>query len=130
MEQTFIDLALTFSLIFGAVWFTILTSRLNRSLESVENGDIRLEEIRESIEIVGQILNRLPELMPQFNMPQTNPFAALVENLVENITGAKVSKAEPAPRSDEGRFIDGSTTWEEEGASTPSQADAEDPPGP
>ena len=108
----------------------VLTIRLQKSIDQIENGDEMLAEIRESIEIVGQILNRLPELMPQFNMPQTNPFSTLIESYFESIVGTKVSKAEPTPRSDEGRFIDGSKTWEEEGASAPSQANAEDPPGP
>ena len=85
MENVFLELTLTLGLILGAIWFTALTNRLQRSLDQIENGDQMLDEIRESIEIVGQILNRLPELMPQFNMPQTNPLATLIESYFESI---------------------------------------------
>ena len=131
MDPTFSDLALTLSLMVGAIWFTIVTIRLQKSLDQIENGDLMLEEIKDSIEIVGQILNRLPELMPQFNMPQTNPFATFIESYFESIVGTKVSKTDDIPRSSEGRFIDGGTTWEEASAKAPSgEADVENNPGP
>jgi hypothetical protein len=130
MESTFINLGLTFGLIIAAIWFTMITNRLQTSLSQIENGDVMLEEIRESIEIVGQILHRLPELMPQFNMPQTNPLATLIESYFANLTGTKVSKADGPPVDATGRFIDGGTTWkEEDDTPTPSEADAEDSPG-
>jgi hypothetical protein len=119
MESTFIDLGLTFGLILAAIWFTIITSRLQSSLAQIQNGDEMLEEIRESIEIVGQILNRLPELMPQFNMPQTNPLATLIEKYFENLGLGKVSSADAAPTDDTGRFIDGGKTITEEDEPTP-----------
>jgi hypothetical protein len=122
MESTFIDLGLTFGMILAAIWFTMITNRLQKSLSQIQNGDEMLEEIRESIEIVGQILNRLPELMPQFNMPQTNPLATLIEKYFENLTGTKVSSADAPPREDTGRFIHG-TTQSEDDTPTPSQAD-------
>jgi hypothetical protein len=127
METTFINLGLTFGLILAAIWFTIITNRLQTSLTQIQNGDEMLEEIRESIEIVGQILNRLPELMPQFNMPQTNPLATLIEQYFANLTGTKVSIADDPPREDTGRFIHG-TTQSEEDTPTSSEADGEGSP--
>lgn len=126
MESTFINLGLTFGLILAAIWFTIITNRLQTSLTQIQNGDEMLEEIRESIEIVGQILNRLPELMPQFNMPQTNPFSTLIESYFESIMGSKVPKADPPPREDTGRFIHG-TTQSEDDTQAPSQTDDQGP---
>jgi hypothetical protein len=113
MDPTFINLGLTFGLVLAAVWFTIITSRLQASLKQIDNGDMMLEEIRESIEIVGQVLNRLPELMPSFHLPQNNPLIALAEKLYENYTGTKVSSASSEPRDDTGRFIDGERTEKE-----------------
>jgi len=113
MDPTFINLGLTLGLILAAIWFTIITSRLQASLKQIDNGDMMLEEIRESIEIVGQVLNRLPELMPSFHLPQNNPLIALAEKLYENYTGTKVSSAPREPRDDTGRFIDGERTEKE-----------------
>jgi len=126
METTFINLGLTFGLILAAIWFTMITNRLQTSLSQIENGDEMLEDIRESIEIVGQILNRLPELMPQFNMPQTNPLATLIEKYFESFMGSEVSKAHDPPVDHTGRFIHG-TTQSEDDTPTQSEADAESP---
>lgn len=128
MDPTFINLGLTFGLILAAIWFTMITNRLQTSLKQIANGDEMLEEIRESIEIVGQILNRLPELMPQFNMPQTNPLATLIEKYFENLGLGKVSSAPADPRGATGRFIDGGTTGEEDDTTPPSEANGADPP--
>lgn len=114
MDPTFINLGLTFGLILAAVWFTIITSRLQASLKQIDNGDMMLEEIRESIEVVAQVLSRLHELVPSFHLPQTNPLVALAEKLYENYTGTKVSSAASEPRDDTGRFIDGERTEENE----------------
>lgn len=114
MDPTFINLGLTFGLVLAAIWFTIITSRLQESLKQIDNGDMMLEEIRESIEIVGQVLNRLPELMPSFHLPQNNPLISAMEKIYEIYTGNKVSSTDSDPRDDTGRFIDGERTKENE----------------
>jgi len=114
MDPTFINLGLTFGLVLAAVWFTIITSRLQTSLKQIDNGDLMLEEIRESIEVVAQVLSRLHELVPSFHLPQTNPWMGIIEKVYENYTGTKVSSAAVDPRDDTGRFIDGERTEENE----------------
>jgi len=114
MDPTFINLGLTFGLVLAAVWFTIITSRLQASLKQIDEGDLMLEEIRESIEVVAQVLSRLHELVPSFHLPQTNPWMGIIEKVYENYTGTKVSSAPSEPRDDTGRFIDGERTEENE----------------
>lgn len=114
MDPTFINLGLTFGLVLAAVWFTIITSRLQTSLKQIDEGDSMLEEIRESIEVVAQVLSRLPEMLPSFHLPQNNPWVGVVEKLFEKYTGQKVSSAASDPRDDTGRFIDGERTEENE----------------
>jgi len=113
MDPTFINLGLTFGLIFAAIWFTIITSRLQASLKQIDEGDTMLEEIRESIEVVAQVLSRLHEMVPSFHLPQNNPWVGIVEKVFEKYTGQKVSSAAVDPRDDTGRFIDGERTEKE-----------------
>lgn len=113
MDPTFINLGLTFGLVLAAVWFTIITSRLQTSLKQIDNGDLMLEEIRESIEVVAQVLSRLHELVPSFHLPQTNPWMGIIEKIYEKYSGQEVSSAAVDPRDDTGRFIDGERTEKE-----------------
>jgi hypothetical protein len=113
METTFINLGLTFGLIIAAIWFTIITSRLQTSLKQIDDGEMRLEEIHESIEVVAQVLSRLHELVPSFHLPQTNPLISVAERIYEMYTGNKVSSTDSEPRDDTGRFIDGERTEKE-----------------
>jgi hypothetical protein len=67
MELVF-ELVLIGGIVAFSVWLSYLSYKMNDALEGVGNSEEQLDEIKEAIEIVANILNRLPELMPQFNM--------------------------------------------------------------
>ena len=77
-----IDLVWQISVILGlvgfGVWFSYLTFRLGAVLGDVDNRGQDIDEIRESVEIVAAILERLPEMMPQFQMNQS-PLQPVIE---------------------------------------------------
>ena len=62
------------------VWFSRLTYRLNDALDDIGGRGDDLDEIKESVEIVAQILHKLPDLLPQFTM-NTNPLQPIFEAL-------------------------------------------------
>ena len=73
----------------------------------ITNGDDQLDEIRESVEIVAQILAKLPEMMPQFalqNSP-TDFLKPMIEAFASNLMGGTPLNAQsPFARDQEGRF--------------------------
>ena len=104
-------------LVCGLVGFTAWLSRLaykfSSAMDTIEDSDDRLDEIRESVEIVAQILAKLPEMMPQFNM-QTNPLQPIFEAFASKLRGEMpLMTYPPTGHAQDGRF-DG-TEKEQEG---------------
>lgn len=98
------ELILVVGLVFFTMWMSRLSFKLSEGLESLDSSEDRLDEIRESIEIVAQILNKLPELMPQFNM-NTNPLQPIFEAFARKLSGeAPLMTYETQPRNNEGQF--------------------------
>ena len=85
MELVF-QLVLIAGIVLFSVWLTYLSYKMNDALEGVGNSEEQLDEIKEAIEIVANILNRLPELMPQFNM-NTNPLQPIFEAFAQKLSG-------------------------------------------
>ena len=96
-------------------WLSRLSYILGSSIENISDTDAQLDEIKEGIEIVATILNKLPELMPQFNM-NTNPLQPIFEAFAQKLSGAQPLMTYNAPRDDEGKF---SGTPEEQEKNTP-----------
>lgn len=102
MEQFEIVL-FSVSLIFFSGWFMYLTNHLRGALSSLEDSDDRIEEISESVEVVVQILQRLPDLMPQLHA-HTSPLQPLMEAFAARFMGAEPLKAVEAGRGPDGQF--------------------------
>ena len=85
MELVF-ELTLIAGIVAFSVWLSYLSWKMNSALEGVGSSEDQLEEIRESIELVATILNKLPELMPQFNM-NTNPLQPIFEAFARKLSG-------------------------------------------
>ena len=88
---------------------------MSLALSQIEDGDDRVEEIREAVEQVVLILNRLPELLPSFHMQNspTDFLKPIVEAFVGNITGAPPPlKTVEASRGPDGQY-DGKTQSKE-----------------
>ena len=93
------------------VWFSRLTYRLNDALDDIGGRGDDLDEIKESVEIVAQILHKLPDLLPQFTM-NTNPLQPIFEAFARKLSGeAPLMTYETQPRNNEGQF--NATTTEE-----------------
>jgi hypothetical protein len=59
---------------------------LRTSLEEIGETGQDLDEIKESIELVAAILNKLPEMMPSFQM-NTNPLQPIFEAFARKLSG-------------------------------------------
>ena len=98
------QLAFIFGLVGFGVWFSHLTNKLNRGLEEIGGRGEDLDEIREAVEAVVLILNKLPELMPQFSM-NTNPLQPIFEAFAQKITGVQqLNTVNAAPRQENGQY--------------------------
>jgi len=91
------------SLIFFSGWFMYLTNHLRGALVSLEDSDDRIDEISESVEVVVQILQRLPDLMPQLHA-HTSPLQPLMEAFAQRFMGAEPIKTVEAGRGPDGQF--------------------------
>ena len=91
------QLAFIFGLVGFGVWFSHLPHKLNRGLDEILGRGDDLDEIREAVEAVVLILNKLPELMPQFSM-NTNPLQPIFEAFAQKITGAQQLSTVNVPR--------------------------------
>ena len=113
------ELVLIAGLVFFTAWLSHLTSKLTLGLAAIETSDDQLDEIRESIEIVATLLSKLPELVPQFNMPATNPLMPIFEAFARKLSGESPLMTYAPSQDSDGRF-DG-TQKEQESTKTPSQ---------
>jgi hypothetical protein len=66
----------------------------------------RFDELSNSLNVVAEVLTRLPELVPQFSINQ-NPFAPLIEAFAARMGNQWGSNPDTLLRDDAGRFEDG-----------------------
>jgi hypothetical protein len=96
------------ALVFFTAWFSKLSAQLNEGLNGLGATDDDIQEIKEGIEIVAAVLNKLPDLMPQFNM-NTNPLQPIFEAFARKLSGEQPLITYEAQRDSEGRFTHGTT---------------------
>jgi len=111
-------------LVFFTAWLSILSNRLGNACDRLENGDDQLDEIRESVEIVAQILTKLPEMLPQFHMNNspTEFLKPIVEAFVSNLGGPQpLMSYDSQPRDVGGQY--GTTKQAETNTKTPATDD-------
>ena len=89
-----------------SIWFTILSKKLESGLEEIGITDEKITDIEEAVLQVVQILNTLPQMMPQFHM-NNNPLTPIIEMIRDRYQSGQPSIAESALRDDSGRFSDG-----------------------
>lgn len=88
-------------------WVLLTSFRINKALEKLTKTDDLLEDLGDDINQVVMILQKLPELMPQFSVNQGNGIA---EMLIQKIFGIDESlSAALPPRAPDGTF-DGTKT--------------------
>lgn len=105
MDEQLIALQVVFvaGLVGFGVWFARLSYQMQNALDDIANSDDQLAEIRESVEIVVQILGRLPEMLPQFHL-NNNPLQPLIEMFAQKLSGAEQLITQSADRGMDGKF--------------------------
>ena len=98
------------ALVFFTAWLSRLSAHLNDGLNGLGATDADIQEIKEGIEIVAAVLNKLPDLMPQFNM-NTNPLQPIFEAFAKKLSGEQPLITYEGTRGPDGRF-DGTQTEE------------------
>ena len=91
------------ALVFFTAWFSKLSAQLNEGLNGLGATDDDIQEIKEGIEIVAAVLNKLPELMPNFTM-QTNPLQPIFEAFAKKLSGEQPLITYEGTRDSEGKF--------------------------
>ena len=84
--DTAILMILVGSIVFFSLYLARISSELRTSLLEIGDTGQDLEEIKESIELVAAILNKLPEMMPNFQM-NTNPLQPIFEAFARKLSG-------------------------------------------
>jgi hypothetical protein len=88
--------------------FLFFNGKMNLDLNA-EDLQERLDILEEGVKVIAVVLERLPELVPQFTLQNQNPFQPLIEAFAarfrENIE--QPSLTDPALRADNGTFTDG-----------------------
>jgi len=81
-----------------------------KSTDYAEYLEDSMQNMENSLNIVGEVLQRLPEMVPQFHMNQ-NPLS----QILEFIQGVRTedSNSNPQLRDDAGRYSDGTTKKEQ-----------------
>jgi len=110
--ETVWQLAFVFGLVGFGIWFSHLSNKLNRGLDEISGRGEDLDEIREAVETVAVILNKLPELLPQFHM-NTNPLQPIFEAFASKITGVQQLNTVNAARDAESGQYASPTTPQE-----------------
>jgi hypothetical protein len=112
LQAVAVQIAVVLALVGFGSWLSYLSWKIETSLRIVENSEERLDEIKDSVELVATILNRLPELMPQFSM-NTNPLQPIFEAFAQKLSGTQSLMTLDPARGPDGRFNDGTTTQSE-----------------
>lgn len=92
-----------------SIWFTVLSKKLSDSLEDIGITDQKIDDIEASVIVVAELLQQLPQLMPQFHM-NNNPLAPIIEKIMSQWSGGEPSLTESSLRGPDGRFTDGTRT--------------------
>jgi hypothetical protein len=102
-------------LVFFTAWLSKLSAQMNEGLNGLGATDDDIQEIKEGIEIVAAVLEKLPQLMPQFNM-NTNPLQPIFEAFAKKLSGEQPLITYEGSRDSQGRFHG---TQEEQTQDTP-----------
>ena len=119
--ETVWQLAIILGLVGFGIWLSFLTFKLNQSLGDIGHRGDDIDEIRESVEIVAAILERLPEMLLTFHQHQS-PLQPLIEwfvnkNIDQNMLDSNNENI-TSPRDASGQYAT-ATPRENEDTKTP-----------
>jgi hypothetical protein len=99
------------ALAFFTGWLVFLSNKLSSSLDLIEGSQDQVDEIRDAVEVVVQLLSRLPEMMPSFALQQ-NSAGSVIAEYIGQLLGQRLNTVS-AERDDNGRFSNGTEIEEQ-----------------
>ena len=102
-------LELIFMHVFNMVY--TISKKLENALDDIGITDDKIDDIEQAVVQVVGILQQLPQLMPQFHM-NNNPLTPIIEMIRSRWENQEPSLTAMTPRTDDGRFSDGTQTEE------------------
>ena len=106
MDAVGVGLGITILLLIFAIYLIIESQKnANSHLEDYDNA---LEEMQRSLEVVAQVLTRLPEMVPQFQINE-NPLAQILQFFQQRAESQnqQTSLGAHSLRDDNGRYSNG-----------------------
>jgi len=98
---------LSVNLLTGIALYLLWSGRVNLNMTAEEMHE-RIDVIEDALKVVGMVLEKIPELVPQFSINQ-NPFQSIIDALAQRIKEnmGQPSITDPLLRDDNGMFTDG-----------------------
>ena len=109
MDEMMLWAVLTVVLLVVVIYFQLLER--GKFSDGAEGLHERLDVLENSLGIVANVLERLPDLVPSFHLPAANPLSQILEFLQSMKAGGpddETTYEGAALRGAEGRFTDGS----------------------
>ena len=111
MVEVGIEIAVVIVLLIFSIGLQI-EARIS-SKDYLEGYDSDLEEMRNSLNVVAQVLNKLPELIPSYTINE-NPLSQILQFFQQRAEQQDTSLAPPTlPRDQQGQYSDGTKETKE-----------------
>jgi len=130
MDSFALEVALLVFLVCFTAWLSYITFKMNDSIDAIDGSGDEIGEIKQAVEIVGQLLHHLLEKVPDNIGAASNELnlQPLIESFIRSISGEPTLRASDHSRDLSGRFIDGKEAQEIK--TTSGQTDVEDSSSP
>ena len=96
----------------GAVWVGLggwliwASLQINKFNLKIEEYQVHIGQIEKAMGIMGGVLQQIPDMVPQFHLPQENPIQTLINAWLGSKAGGDFNN-DPYVRDDNGRFDNG-----------------------
>jgi hypothetical protein len=113
MVQVGIEIVIVIVLLIFSIGMQI-QARLS-ARDHLEGYDIALDEMKNSLNVVAQVLHKLPDLVPQFSLVNENPLSQILQFFQQRAQAENdTSLTPPALRDEQGKYSEDGTTQEQE----------------
>jgi|APSaa5957512535_1039671.scaffolds.fasta_scaffold133119_3 hypothetical protein len=115
------EVAFTVGLWLGSVlliiWCGWISFKLNGFTDDLGGFEESFSDIEQGLAIIGNVLQQIPEMMPNFHLPQENPLQTIINLWLQNVNKSNDNITKPV-RDDEGRFTNGALKEENDSEKT------------
>ena len=88
------------------IWGIWISQKLRVFDNSMTGFEDSFSDIEQGLAIIGNVLQQIPEMMPNFHLPQENPLQTIINLWLQNVNKSNDNITKPV-RDDEGRFTNG-----------------------